>query len=345
MAPGKRKHNKAISYILRIAVAAGALYLAFRGENLSQVAKGLSEIRLWVFALAMLVYIGGQLVFVVRWSLLLKVQSIHIGFAPAVRLHMLGLFYNNCLPGAIAGDLPRAWYVTHHTDKKVEAALSVFVDRLVGLTGIVVMAFCSYWFIPAGGAGEEVKVSFKMNPFAALASHKWVILGVCAGVAVVVLAIAATGWGRKRLRRVFELVSTRGGRLLGKMRDAMRVYLSKAWAIGVALLLTFCCQGLHVVAMWLVGREIGVEAGIKYYFIFFPISWLLGAVPVSIGGLGIMEGWLKVMFQRVGDVSGGQALVLGLCQRMILLFASLPGVVIHLLGGHLPRDISEEDEA
>jgi len=225
---------------------------------------------------------------------------------------MLGLFYNNCLPGAIAGDLPRAWYVTHHTDKKVEAALSVFVDRLVGLTGIVVMAFC---------------------------------MGVCAGVAVVVLAIAATGWGRKRLRRVFELVSTRGGRLLGKMRDAMRIYLSKAWAIGVALLLTFCCQGLHVVAMWLVGREIGIEAGIKYYFIFFPISWLLGAVPVSIGGLGIMEGWLKVMFQRVGDVSGGQALVLGLCQRMILLFASLPGVVIHLLGGHLPRDISEEDEA
>jgi len=68
MAPGKRKGNKAISYILRIAVAVGALYLAFRGENLSQVAKGLSEIRLWVFALAMLVYIGGQLVFVVRWS-------------------------------------------------------------------------------------------------------------------------------------------------------------------------------------------------------------------------------------------------------------------------------------
>jgi uncharacterized membrane protein YbhN (UPF0104 family) len=90
--------------------------------------------------------------------------------------------------------------------------------------------------------------------------------------------------------------------------------------------------------MWLVGREIGVAAPAKYYFIFFPLSWLLGALPISVGGLGIMEGWLKVMFMQVGAISGKEALALALCQRLIMLFASFPGALIHAIGAHLPKD-------
>jgi uncharacterized membrane protein YbhN (UPF0104 family) len=92
------------------------------------------------------------------------------------------------------------------------------------------------------------------------------------------------------------------------------------------------------VAMWLMASEIGIDVPAKYYFVFFPISWLLGAVPVSVGGLGIMEGWLKVMFMRVGTMTGENALALALCQRLIFFLVSLPGAVIHLIGAHLPKD-------
>ncbi len=95
---------------------------------------------------------------------------------------------------------------------------------------------------------------------------------------------------------------------------------------------------MTVVAMWLLASEIGINVPAKYYFIFFPVSWLLGSVPISVGGLGIMEGWLKVMFMRVGTISSENALALALCQRLVFLLASLPGAVIHLIGAHLPRD-------
>jgi hypothetical protein len=334
----KTTGNKAVSYLLRILVAAGALYLAFRGEDLPRVAGLLSGLKLWVLALAITLYVISQLVFVSRWFLLLKVQSISIGFWTAVRLHLLGLFYNNCLPGAIAGDLPRAWYVTHHTDKKLQAVLSVFVDRFVGLTGIFIMAFFGYWFIPTGAGHEKLDLSLKLNLARRLSEYRWWVVGVSAVIVLVAAVFVSSSKGRALLLRIGALVRTRGAHTIAKVWAAIRIYLDKKLALVCALILTFCCQGIHVLAMWVVGREIGLDADLKYYFVFFPISWLLGALPISIGGLGIMEGWLKVMFGRVCAVSGGQPLALALAQRLIILLASLPGLVIHLIGAHLPKD-------
>ena len=82
----------------------------------------------------------------------------------------------------------------------------------------------------------------------------------------------------------------------------------------------------------------------KYYFIFFPVSWLLGALPISVGGAGVMELWLKDIFIRVCQVSSEHALVLAFCQRLLWLFGSSPGLVIHLVGAHLPKDFSIDYE-
>lgn len=337
--------SKYISYILRFIVAGAALYLAFRGENFTEVFEVLLGLNLWIFAAAIGFYVVAQLIFVARWSLLLKVQSIKIGFWPAVRLHFLGLFYNNCLPGAIGGDLPRAWYVTRHTDKKLEAVLSVFVDRVIGLIGMLIMAFGCYWFIPEESREERFNgiFEFRFSNFDLKIGNRQsaienVIIWLGAAFAVVIVLLVSNSRGRNLLSRGFNIIRLHGASVLSKMRQSIRIYCRKWPAIVGALLLTFCCQGLTVVAMWLVGREIGIDVPAKYYFIFFPVSWLLGAVPISVGGLGIMEGWLKMMFMRVGTMSGKNALALALCQRLIFLLASLPGAIIHLIGAHLPKD-------
>jgi uncharacterized protein (TIRG00374 family) len=334
----KVRKTKYISYLLRFIVAGGALYLAFRGENFSDVVDVLLGLNLWIFAGAMCIYIISQLIFVTRWSLLLRAQSIKISFWSAFRLHLLGLFYNNCLPGSVGGDLPRAWYVTKHTDKKLEAALSVFVDRVIGLIGMLIMAFGCYWFVPKESREDGFNFKFELNIFRRLAEYESMFLCFGAVFAVVVVIFVSNQRGRMLLERGFNAIRRHGASILGNVRQSIRIYYHKWPVILAALVLTFCCQGVTVVAMWLVGREIGIEVPVKYYFIFFPISWLLGAVPISVGGLGIMEGWLKVMFMHVGTISSKNALALALCQRLIFLIVSLPGAFIHLIGAHLPKD-------
>ncbi len=82
----------------------------------------------------------------------------------------------------------------------------------------------------------------------------------------------------------------------------------------------------------------GLEVPIKYYFVFFPISWVLGALPISPAGAGVLEGGIVFLFTRVPGVTVEQALVLALCQRAMFLLASLPGIVIHIMGAHLPAE-------
>ena len=329
--------KKYISYFARFAVAAVALYLTFRGENTRQVGQVLMSIRPVFFIAAFAIYIVSQIIFVFRWYLLLSVQGIKIGFPVAIKLHFIGLFYNNCLPSSIGGDLLRAWYVTKHTEKRIEAALSVFVDRLVGLAGIAIMGFVSYLFIPH----DENKQSFNFSAFditGKIIAYRWYFAGVLLLLILLVFIIYLIPRGRNALKRAVNWVQEHGLAILGRTRKAFGVYYNKKFALVAALILTFACQGVFILGMWLVGREIGVDTPFKYYLIFFPISWLIGALPVSIGGLGIMEWWLKIAFSQVSAVAGENALALALCQRILWILASLPGAVIHLSGAHLPKD-------
>lgn len=338
MPKAKTRKSKYISYMLRFFVATVALYFTFRGEDFHKIADVLLGLNVWVVAASLGIWLLSQLIFVARWSLLMSVQSINIGFWPAFRLHLLGVFYNNCLPTSVGGDLLRAWYVTTHTDKKLEAALSVFVDRVIGLIGMVIMAFFCYWFIPVDGQNERLRFSFNLNLSRRLSESKWFLVAAGTVFAVVLIAFLSNVKGRSLLRRGLLVISIRGSALLSKIRTAVGIYCKKRWALAFALLLTFSCQATFIFAMWLIGREIGINVHVKYYFVFFPIAWLLGALPISIGALGIWEGALKLMFGKVAVGLDERISALALCHRLIWLLGSLPGAVIHLVGAHLPKD-------
>ena len=345
MSKAKSKKSRAISYILRFAVAAGALYWTFRGQDFGKIVDQLLELNLWIFAAAMGLWLLSQLIFTARWTLLMRVQSIKIGFWTAFRLHLLGVFYNNCLPTSVGGDLIRAGYVTTHTDKKLEAAFSVFVDRIIGLTGMIIMAFSCYWFIPVSGDEQRLGISYEINVLQRLSEYRWVVLGIL-GVFVIAFAIFVLNVrGRNLLRRGVGFVREHGIAVLQKIRGAIGIYFSKKLALVCALLLTFCCQGIFIIGLWLIGCEIGIDVHIKYYFIFFPVAWLFGALPISIGAAGIWEGMLKLMFGKVAPGIGEYLLLtLALCHRIIWIIGSLPGVIIHLVGAHLPSDFSVDSE-
>ena len=104
--------------------------------------------------------------------------------------------------------------------------------------------------------------------------------------------------------------------------------------------LTVFLQIAVITAFWFLGVNLGVDVSIKYYYVFFTLGWVLGALPVSIGGAGVVEILLASLFVKVVGVEPGTASALALCQRLIWMITSLPGAAIHLTGTHLPKDFS-----
>jgi uncharacterized membrane protein YbhN (UPF0104 family) len=106
----------------------------------------------------------------------------------------------------------------------------------------------------------------------------------------------------------------------------------------LALVLTVLMQIGVITGFWFLGVNLGVDVSIKYYYLFFTFIWLVGVLPVSIGGAVVMEGGLAYLFVRFTAVTPEAALALALCQRIIWMLTSLPGAAIHLSGVHLPKD-------
>jgi uncharacterized membrane protein YbhN (UPF0104 family) len=133
--------------------------------------------------------------------------------------------------------------------------------------------------------------------------------------------------------------------MIVKLKDAIVIYCRNIGTILVALGLTVFLQLLTITGFWLLGRDLGIKAGIVYYYVFFTITWVLGTVPVSIGGAVVVEVLLASLFIKFAGVSPESASALALCQRAVWMLASLPGAAIHLIGAHLPRGelVSPED--
>lgn len=324
-----------VSLAARILVAVVAIGWALHGQDWEKLGQVFRRLSLWFFALGLAVFIVNQLTIAFRWWLLLRAQGIHIAAGATVRLHFLGLFYNNVMPGAVGGDLLKAWYVTKHTDKRLAGALSVFVDRVIGSVGLVFMAVFTYLLFihrPLGGPGEAE--GGRAGSW--LGQHKNLIFWVFIGIVVVLVVVLVQPYGRARLRRALGRALHRGVGLLLEAKDAALVYCCKPLTILWTMLLTFAAQSIMIVAFWLLGRNLGIDAGPTQYFFIFPVTWVVGALPISVAGLGVVEVTTVGLFVRMTGTPAENALALVLCQRFIWVVASLPGAAVHLLGAHLP---------
>ena len=338
------RKNGHISLIARIVVAVVAILLAFYGQDWAKLAEVFKGLNPWYFVLSLATFVVAQVVLTALWWLLLRAQSIHISMRAATRLFFLGLFYNNVMPGAVGGDVLKAWYVTKHTNKRLEGALSVLVDRVIGLVGLVLMGMFTYSVFLRGrtleqGPGEE------QGPGGWLSQHKGVILGLCLGICVAAVALVlAHPAGRRRVMQAARQFQDRGLALLKRIKDALVVYCARPWTVLGAFILTFIAQSMVIVSFWPIGRNLGIQVGLKYYFVIFAIMWVVAAVPVSPAGLGIFEWGTKKGFVALTGADPASALAIALCQRLIWLLGSLPGALIHLLGAHLPREISVDGQ-
>ena len=330
--------------VARIAVAAFAMYLAGRKVNWVTTWEIVKGLNLGILALAMLFLFINQTIVASRWYLLLRLQSINIGLIPAIKLTFLGFSYNNFLPSSVGGDVLRAWYVTKHTPKRLEAVLSVFIDRLIGLGGLLLSVIIAYLLFPkTGDAGKFVLTSRAMSDF--LTKYEWLIIPVAAVIGMILMIVVLLPKARRLLKLCYVYIMTTGRHVFVKLGKAAFLYCCRPFWMLTFLAMTLSCQTLFIFGLWLVGRELGITVGFVYYLVFIPISWVIGMLPISIGGVGVMEGVMALLFAKLAGVNYDNAFAVAICQRFLFWAVSLPGLFIHMAGAHVPEEFSIDSEA
>ncbi|MHC4122976.1 MAG: lysylphosphatidylglycerol synthase transmembrane domain-containing protein [Planctomycetota bacterium] len=337
----KSKRSRHIATILRVIVAVVAIVLVSRGQDWNELARIFASLNLWYFVLSLAVFVLSQFLVTFRWWLLLRTHEIFIDYKAALWLHYLGLFYNNFMPGSLGGDLIRAWYVTRHTEseKKMTAALSVFIDRLNGLFGMLIIGSVSYFCFLHGKVDLTISASGRQKSIMdSMLEYRFLVIGI---VLILVLALSilfSLQPGRKILRKLWNYVRVHGRMAFEKLKESLTIYCKNPLAIVAAVSLTLLVQMLVITSFWILGLNLGIEASAKYYFVIFPTTWLIGSIPISVGGLGVFEGLIVELFKRLAGVARESVFALAICQRLVFVICSLPGLVIHIIGAHLPKD-------
>ena len=120
-------------------------------------------------------------------------------------------------------------------------------------------------------------------------------------------------------------------RLLGKLRQAARLYSAQPGVWVQALGLSVVIHMILLSCVYLGGRALAPGPGYHIYLVLIPAIWMISAVPVTPAAAGVFETCYQTFFGWVG-VSATAALSLSLFNRLMLLLWALPGIVIYIKG-------------
>lgn len=268
---------------------------------------------------------GGALLFGgARLWYLLTVQDIHPGLWEVIRLSFLGQFFNMFVPGTVGGDLIKAYYLAQHTPKKAAVLVTMLTDRLIGLAELSLLAGVLLAVVLASGAGQWE--TLQVATWTAGAA----LVGVVGGLGLLLSSRVRRWLGFrglvKRLPMARTLLSAgQAAQALGRRPGVMVV------ALGITLMAHICFIG----GLAVMGFAVGVRPAWYLYFVYCPIIYIIGAVPLTPGGVGLVEAAYREFFTPFAPVA--KVLTLALMARMAPMLWGLPGVVVALRGTRLPE--------
>ncbi len=312
------------------------------GQTIREIVPGvgsaLTDITPLPIAGALAIALGIPILMACRWRLLLGVQDVSVTFTEAVRLTFLGMFFNTVVPSPVGGAVFKAYYVAKHTPNKAAVLVGTFVDRAIGMFGLALLSAIA---LAIASVGQFVPAEQLQRPVIALA----IIGGMMLLAGVFIFS--------QRFRRIFHLQKLYGrlpiAHHIAAAGDAAALFRQHVGHMLAALGLSLTCHLLFVTAILLLGTGASLGIPWPHYFLYIPLIYVIGAVPVTPGGLGLVEN-LYVMFFIAANPSGVMALAL--LARLIPLSQALPGVFVFLSGPRPPKAMvmkaelqAAEDEA
>src|SRR6266567_4826396 len=130
--------KKILVTLFQLAVTIAVLYWVYHDPNRrAQMVEAIWNAQYHWVIIGILAYLVVEVAAAFRWHILLKVQGIRLNLPRLSGLFLIGMFYNQFLPGGTGGDIIKSYLLLKETDRKAGALLAVVFDRFIGLVALV----------------------------------------------------------------------------------------------------------------------------------------------------------------------------------------------------------------
>jgi uncharacterized membrane protein YbhN (UPF0104 family) len=313
MAPGHSNRRLArggelASFLLRVAVSFGLLALLFAFVDRAELARRVAGADAGRLLLVVVIVTADRLLMSWKWWLLIRGREAAVSLWAAVRAYYVASFAGWFLPMTVGADVVRIAALAGG-GRTPGLVASVVIERTVGALAQAVLATVSLGFLIALGLGAEI------GP-----DKRWALLGALgAAFLAFPLSFRVAAWLAPRLPE-------------GALRSLAAAYAS--YADSGPLLLAFfgltLLEGCFPVAYhYVVGKALGLDPGWSFYIATVPLVFLVARLPVSLGGLGLLELSFVYLAALLG-LGRTEAFSIAVVAEALVLVSLLPGAVAYL---------------
>lgn len=318
--------------LLKIVFSVGILvYIFTKVVHIQDLWANLKEASLPYLIGAIALYFLVQTISAYRWYLLLKPLDLQVGFLRILGLYYLGMYFNFFLPSAIGGDVVKVYYLHKETGRLSASTASVFLDRDIGMGGLLLAATVVAAY---GGTRIPPETGVLLAPLFGL-------IGIAFIIANLALFYRPS---YNVLHRLLSLVKMkRADEKVERLYESFNAYRGKWTLMVVTIATSLAIQAGCAFVNMLAAEAIGLHTrnGWIDYMVFIPAIGLIGMIPLSVNGAGWREASYILLFQSValGDPTQGthQAATLSLLWLGIIIITSLPGGIIYIARGGRKR--------
>lgn len=300
--------------MLKIAITVAVCAFIIRKFGWEEIAETIRGANPFYVLLAAVVFGLSSLIGVYQWQILLRSRSIEIPYWTACKLYYIGMFFNNFVFGAAAGDAVRVSYLklANHSGRSGLAA--TFLDRIAGLWAMLGFAVAGSLVLMQRGMMEEKSL---LTAFMALVGAFVVLSGITAFLLSRRLQALVHGLLERVRVPYTELLHTTLEQMQIEARDARLMW----WVILLSVVIQLMRIGVHI----LCGAALGLltAANFQYFFIFVPILAMIMIVPLP---FGIPQSVGGSLFAMAGFAPGAAFVMEFLAAVVGMLVSSIGGV-------------------
>lgn len=239
-----------------------------------------------------------NIVGVCRWRIFLKMLGIELPFWKSVQICLVALFCNTFLIGAAGGDLIRAAYLMRRGNSKTDSLLSVMLDRVSGLGGLILYtAVLTIWNFEWLSQSPKVMVLVQIVIAYQIA---------CTALIVWTLYLAASGWtnnppGWAPFPNVLRKFGAGYAQMAIQWRGSVR-------AMTLTLVMLLAYFGVFYAS----ARAFSVDISFLQMSAIMPAADIITALPISIGGLGVREQVFAFLLSELSGILSATAVSVSL---------------------------------
>lgn len=268
---------------MKVSVSAILLWVVFRRVDLGEVFSSIKKVP-WP---ALVGYVAIMAVVTIlaswRWGWWLDRRQQGRVFPALVRATAISYLYNLFMPSSVGGDALKWTSALHLGYTKRQLILSVILDRLSGVVGLVIFGFLSV-------VGMQLWGSVRLSPVIV-----WWFTAAFIGT-IGAMVLNGTRWSVTSLPLL---------RRVGFLRET-ELYLKTAHsAVLASVTISFVIHLVSYYAMFILSEGMQLHISIWYYFTLGSITSLVLILPISFAGFGVTEVSFVYFFTQVGGSKEG----------------------------------------